>query len=496
MRAWSRSQPFLKRWRAAEHLRMPSSVWIGAIGVCSEREEQARPTLKGQLRLLFKLIHPDLFHNQPLEQAINQNSFQLLQEYLDAAKGGGNYRQRPYHFVFFIRQDAAAENLKKVEISLSAPQARYFDDRKAAELLPSTRRALVRLLTSCGLSGFDSLECATDEEQIRLSELFQQASEILRKNEASAVDFERQLAASKNALRVGRGIRVAFRPPLLDLSGRMQVESLEKLAISLDRAQGVKLAGHNLIIGDCFGVDALGNIWLNYEEGIQEWSHFLNNVDLSTAAGNRKQATDRRVLELKAARAMEVEMVFTHDGLAVQPEYTRFLNTIIRDALVHGAVGEGKFLKIPLRITCPDRELRADDVNSAESDEASYMKVDETFGYIAIPVWESLLNMYKYIEQRGNEALEIRERLRHSEKHVDQVKLLVRRKLRLRELIFDRRLRSDMCLAACTRLIQFAPDLEMYMEGLSLCISDEHRLPVEGSRSYLHLKWNFSLSEL
>ncbi|MCO5569277.1 hypothetical protein L7F22_022989 [Adiantum nelumboides] len=124
------------------------------------------------------------------------------------------------------------------------------------------------------------------------------------------------------------------------------------------------------------------------------------------------------------------------------------------------------------------------------------MEVDETLGYVTIPVWESLPNIFKYIEQRGNETLQIKERLRHSEKYVDQVKLLVRQKLRLQELGFNKRLRIDICLAACLRLIHYAPDLEMYMEGLTLCILDEHKLSVEGSKSCLHLKWNFSISEL
>lgn len=383
--------------------------------------------------------------------------------------------------------------MKKVEISLPPPQVRYVHEKKTADLLPTTRRALARLLAACGLSDF---VLTGDEDQVRLSELFQQASEILRRNEASAVDYERQMAASKNALALGRGIKVSFRPPLSELSRKIQVDSLEKLAVSLDRAQDVRLSGHNLIIGDCYGVDALGNLWLQYEDGVQGWSDFLNDADLCKAARNKKGAAERRILELKAARLLEVEMVFTHDGLAIQPEYTRFLNNTIKEALNYGAVGEGKFSKLPVRITCPNRELNSESTDGAERDEASYMKVDDTFGYIAVPVWESLPNIYKYIEQRGSEALQIRERLKHSEKHVDQVKLLVRRKLRLRELIFDRKLRSDMCLAACTRLIHFAPDLEKYMEGLSLCISDEHRLPIEGSKSFLCLKWNFSLTEL
>lgn len=376
------------------------------------------------------------------------------------------------------------------------PQVRYFDQKKAADLLPTTRRSIGRLLSACGLSDYVSGGLTAEEDQIRLSELFQQASEIQRQNEASATDYERQLAATKNALGLGRGIKVSFRPPLSELSCKDQIEALEKLAVALDRSQDVKLSGYTLLIGDCYGVDALGNLWLRYEDGVQSWSEFLNTADLSKAARNKKDASQRRILELKAARLMEVEMVFTHDGLAIKPDYTLFLNKTIKEAFTHGAVGEGKFCQLPLRITCPKRELNAESINGADLDEVSYMKVDETFGYIAVPVWESLPNIYKYIEQRGNEALQIRERLKHSEKHVEQVKLLVRKKLRLRQLTFDRKLRSEMCIAACTRLIHFAPDLEKYMEGLSLCISDEHRLPVEGTKSFLYLKWNFSLAEL
>ncbi|MCO5558221.1 hypothetical protein L7F22_011800 [Adiantum nelumboides] len=148
-------------------------------------------------------------------------------------------------------------------------------------------------------------------------------------------------------------------------------------------------------------------------------------------------------------------MVFAHDRLGIQPEYTSFLDSVIKDALLHAAVGDGKFCKLPLRITCLERKLKGGSRNSAENDETSYMKVDETLGYISIPVWESVPNIYKYIEQWGNEALQIRERLRRSEKHVDQVKLLVRRKLRLRELVFDKRLRIDMCLAALLACASF-----------------------------------------
>jgi hypothetical protein len=426
-------------------------------------------------------------------QMINQNSFQLLQEYLNAAKGAGSFRQHPYNFVFFIRDKTDAGNLKKVEITLPPPQARYSDNNSMAELLPTTRKSISRLLVACGLSDYGGLPA--EEDDIRLSEFFQQASEIQRHNDASATDFERRLAGMKNALRLGRGIKVSFRPPLSELPGKEQVESLEKLAIALDASQDVKLQGHTLLIGNCYGIDALGNLWINYEDNVESWSDFLKNVDLCKAAKNQRDASERRVLELKAARLMEVEMVFTHDSLAIQPDYTHFLHRTIKDAFSYGAVGQGKFHQLPLRITNPTKELHSDEDNIA-ADETSYMQVNDTLGYISVPVWENIPNIYKYIERNGDAALQTRDRLKHSEEHVEQVKLLVRRKLRLRHLSFDKKLRNEMCIAACIRLIHFAPDLEKYMEGLSVCISDEHQLPIEGIKSSLHLKWNFSLAEL
>ncbi|KAK9862834.1 hypothetical protein WJX84_006695, partial [Apatococcus fuscideae] len=62
--------------------------------------------LKTQLRELYKLIHPDLFHAHPPAQKENERSFKLLQEYLDAGKRGGNPAAAalPYNFKFFLRK--------------------------------------------------------------------------------------------------------------------------------------------------------------------------------------------------------------------------------------------------------------------------------------------------------------------------------------------------------------------------------------------------------
>jgi len=72
----------------------------------------AAPTLKAALKALFLRVHPDLFTEWPAEQAENQRSFQLLQEYLDQAKRApddGPAGRVPYRFRFFLRPPAVVD---------------------------------------------------------------------------------------------------------------------------------------------------------------------------------------------------------------------------------------------------------------------------------------------------------------------------------------------------------------------------------------------------
>ena len=45
-----------------------------------------KPSLKSQLRELYKRIHPDRFHGFPPARDANEKSFKMLQEYLTAGK--------------------------------------------------------------------------------------------------------------------------------------------------------------------------------------------------------------------------------------------------------------------------------------------------------------------------------------------------------------------------------------------------------------------------
>jgi hypothetical protein len=81
----------------------------------------------------------------------------------------------------------------------------------------------------------------------------------------------------KNAMKMRSGITVSFLPPLVDSSiGSM--EALEKLAQVLDRCKDIPLFGFALLIGDCYGIDALGNLWIDRKDGVESWVQFLRQM--------------------------------------------------------------------------------------------------------------------------------------------------------------------------------------------------------------------------
>eukprot|EP01018_Ginkgo_biloba_P034809 Gb_27721 [translate_table: standard] len=484
-------------------------------------DEESIPSLRGELRRLFKLVHPDLFHSHPDAQfcsegehfvgeghlfakgtlttstssslAINQRSFQLLQEYLDAAKGYGSPQQHSYHFIFYLHNNATSENLEKVEVALPRPQVRH-SSRTGAEILPATRAALGRLLFACGLSRHVRGGLISEEEETKLSDLFQQASEIQRQNEVSLLGMEHKLVVVKNALCIGRGIRVSLCSALVGLTLREQIELLQRLGKALDLCKDINLLGHAVLIGDRYGVDNLGNLWLKHEDDAEKWSTFFSAADLVTAFKYKREVTLRRALELKVAKLMEIEMIFTHDSLSIQPQYSQFLNEIAEGAMLHGAVGGGKFHELPVKITGSSQDFEYG-VREKICNPTSF-EVDDVMGYVAVPVWENLTNMYNFIEQHGEEALASRQRFKKSEEHLEGMKTRARKMLKLRHLTFDKGLSRDKCLSACARLLRSVPELTKHTEGLSICISNEHQLPKSGSKCPLFLKWDFSVSDL
>lgn len=54
--------------------------------------------------------------------------------------------------------------------------------------------------------------------------------------------------------------------------------SFGKLAKVLDRSKDIPLSGFAIMIGDCYGIDALGNLWIDHNDRTEMWTQFLHTV--------------------------------------------------------------------------------------------------------------------------------------------------------------------------------------------------------------------------
>lgn len=502
-------------------LLQPRATWqifeassVSARGI--SRKAAETPLLKEKLRQLYKLVHPDLLHDFPRERSSNEQSFQVLQEYLSVLESGPESTDfgtpRLYHFNFFIKQSLTFHkdgdegmtepSLRKVEMTLPSPQRSRSGN---GELPLATKLALQRLFEACGLLG-DFTGGLKGNEKLRLSDIFQHAAEMQRSGSVSLSPAERHIIFIRNALRMGREVVASFRPPLAEASSDEQIKVLEKLCRALDRVPDLNLSGLAMAIGDGYGVDPLGNIWLNHCDDVELWAKYLSDSNPDMARERRKESQRRRGNEFLTARAMEVEMVYTDDATGVLPEYTEFLKRMVIGAEEHGAVGAGRFHDLPLRVLHPrrncernmerDRGDKSTDFESSKFEGLSW-NVDTRMGFIVVPLTASQEEVYKFIESEGDKALIFRQQYKREEKRLKDATAHVRSKLRLRHLACDdKKISNDQFLAACSRMLRYAPEIQNQMEGLSVCISDEHRLPIAGVRPMLHVKWNFSLAEL
>lgn len=394
---------------------------------------------------------------------------------MSTAKGGGDAKRFVYHFEFYIRSSESEDSLEKVEISLPPPQTRGQSSSHGHELLPTTRKAIGKLFAACGLS----INLSEVDESSSLPDLFQEASELQRQSEGSQLNLQQQLSLIGNALYIGRGVRVLFRAPVEEAHLDGQVQLLERMAKAMDGCPGINLSGSTFVIGNCYKVDFLGRLWLNSDDNFDVWIQFMHQADLVTASSRRVAAKSRRAKEDKVAHLMGVELVFADDALAIHPDYSVFLHRLEDGAAEHGEVGGGRFSELPVRVS-----------------EVESPSVDENMGCVTVPVREEFTSLYMFIQESGDIALGHRRKMKVIESRLEDLRRHVRTKLRLRHLRFDRKLSPDQLMSACTRLSNHAPRLINYTEGLSLCISDEYRLPSDASGYFVHMKWNFNLDHL
>lgn len=108
----------------------------------------------------------------------------------------------------------------------------------------------------------------------QLSLLLDCPSDLQRRTPAPLqASAAQQLAAVRTALRLGRRVAAGFGEPAASWGVLQQLPLLQQLAAALDALEsGADLAGLRVTIGQAYGVDALGTIWLAADGSQADWA--------------------------------------------------------------------------------------------------------------------------------------------------------------------------------------------------------------------------------
>ena len=462
--------------------------------------------LKSLLRRLYKLVHPDLFTDLPREQAVNQKSFALLQEWLTlasaASEPGG--RSRAFHFEFYIRPvddnadgavDEDAERqapeapLRHVSLSLPPPGRSLNAD--ATRLSPATALALGKLLSAVGIQ--DTLGDASLDAQVERSllDFLPEATEALRQAESSARSAEDVVRMARAALRMTRGIMLAFAHGApADAAGRAHLA--QELARALDATPEGFMRGCAIVLADRFGVDpGTGGVWLDCRTAAAKaaWLSRLLAMDVLSALAAKDAAAARREVEAALATRMQVALICAAEaGLGASPSYASFLRNLDATCAARGPVAGGSLADVPLRV---GPAASGPGQGATEGYEVSL-----TDGVLTLPITATGDDVYAFLAHAGPSCAAVRHRLLAAEQRAAEAGAQARRMLRMRHLLRGDGVSPDAFTGAVARLVAARPQLAQHVEGLSMrIVAAGTRLGMSADAQYLEVPVDFTLQQ-
>lgn len=430
-------------------------------------------SLKSKLRLLYKLIHPDLFTDSLAAKEANEHSFKLLQDYFDSLKHGGGIGRiagLPYKFCFYLRDENTEAGLKKVDITLPPPTRSPL---AKGELSTSSLKAFGRLLEACGISSDLSAELDSHKEtNTSLREFLPAAAEAVHAAASSQGGPRHTVTALLTALRLGRGVSCSFTETL---PVHHQLRSMEQLLRVLDNdLPHLDLSGFKIFLGEQgYGIDSFGALWLPVNGSAQGWASYLSRVDIEEFKSKMSLSSSIRTLEKGAAAALGVSLVTTHQHLSVEAGYREFLERC--NAHTNNEAGTSQY---PIALV-------------VQPHSSSAASIDDVTGTINIPLGFDTSEVITALRELGPKGAVHAARAQVEEEELAKLKGQVERTLKLRKLMRDPALPFDYFKAACSRLLYRADDLRPYLEGLPIRISYLNVLAPD--RSCINISWNFTL---
>eukprot|EP00898_Chlorokybus_atmophyticus_P002156 jgi/Chlat1/2941/Chrsp2S04642 len=441
------------------------------------------PTVKAQLRALYRRVHPDLFQGRDEQQRVNTHSFKLLQQYLDG-------EAKTQH----DNNNDNNNEAKPVSVSLP-PVSRSTGFRHAA---------LARLFAACGLGeavAVEDNEEPSTSDRTRwspystystgletLADYLRQASEHTRQAETASFSIQRQISVMQAALYAGQGLSVSFNATGGDWTPEKQREVLQRLSRALDMMNSQQ-----------YGIDWTGAVWLNTDDSAKVWSARLAAVNVAVVTDVKLKLQHRRHLEEQVARHLQVGMVFTDPESGSSAEYSSFLQSLNEKALSSGPVRSGLFEELPLQVVPRDTPLPTGKsclfcacATLLEWDGVHGFGINPTFGVLLVPIDATPDQVYEAVERFASHV--VAARMRHSKAQKQRESLLrhVQTKLRLRHMAVAPDVTTAQLESACGRLLRHARSLMPLCEGLPIRISLKNNLRVHDS-GFVDLRWDFQV---
>jgi hypothetical protein len=478
----------------------PKAAIFTVVRWSSSSSNAINDTVKGKLKELYRRVHPDFFHGADEAKAANEKSFKLLQEYLSAADhshggGGGGHPNLPYKFNFYLKQQhTEALNKKETtdddQLPLPLPAETF---RKVSLTLPppnralphTTHHALTKLFSACGIEASaaemtsDGTNTTSNGTIATLSTWIPQVAELYHQSVAANQGGPRQeLQAIRTALQLTHRISLSFGGKLATGSVLLQLEAARRLMTILENCPP-SVFGLRIGLGDGFGNDPSGTVWLHAEADDATWLEYLQTPDVLDWCHRRKEKQrEIRNLESKVATALGIGLILAPDsGVFNSEEYEAFLEKVLDGV-------SGSNLNLDLKKVC----LHVVAAGAASTQQM--MIVSDGKGRIIAPISSSITELLSALRRVGPEAQWCAEIASKEEAELKEIKTRVERKLHLRKLLWHPDLPADKFKAGCLRMLQYSATLGPLLDGLPVRLGEVNAF--FPGQSQIDIAWSFT----
>ncbi|GIL79845.1 hypothetical protein Vretimale_12462 [Volvox reticuliferus] len=501
--------------------------------------------LRPALRLLYKRVHPDLFHDLPRAKDENERSFKLLQEYVQLAQGGdprSPAARLPYRFAFYLReapQGVESEELEgargpptsplrppvgarseQQQLQQQVPVGTAARDSEAAangnprcedstevaglhlvrvtlppptisapgakELAAPTRKALIKLLAACGLASTGRVgEEVTDDNTVAAEDGGPLSLAAFLPDAVEAMRQVEAARASDPAVRVAnlRGAMRMHRQVMVSFSDK-QLPAATQASLLERLARVVDAAGPELQLQGC-------HIVLGDRLGLDRMGHLClsaaesNDTWMDFLNGVDMDFVRQQRKNVQVAQAAGVAQVFTPYANLMEPSYREFLERLAAMAATQGPLGDGAFRDVSL---CGMPPLPSEPGQPC----TPACRLDGTTpGVIQVATDAPDADIYEGVAKLGTDAQVAVRMHRNVESQLAELSSKTRQRLRMRSFTRDPRVTPDRFRRACGLLLEQAAALMPLLEGCSVRIGFANRVAPDGS--CIEIAHNFEL---